>query len=179
MFTSSGADPPAAGPPAACPGVSTVGSLALATALCSFIVHDVLESRPTFQRMHLRLPETCRTTFRTPVLDLTFQSDVHSTYLRRFVLVMSRRIPRFTIHISQHLPVPALLLWAPPDGSTPANSCRSANVVLVSCQALSQPQAYGHVCSLPGVLEVYNLSRLCHLSLVRSSTKSLVWGLPI
>ena len=55
-------------------------------------------------------PETCRTTFRSPVLDLTFQSDVHSTYLKRLVLVMSRRIPRFTIHFSQHLPVPALFL---------------------------------------------------------------------
>ena len=37
----------------------------------------------------------------------------------------------------------------------------------------------GHVCSLPGVPEVYNISNFCHLSLVRSSTKSLVWGLPI
>ena len=44
-------------------------------------------------------------------------------------------------HLSQNLSVPALVLWAPPDGSTPADSCRSANVVLVWCQALSQPQA--------------------------------------
>ena len=78
-------------PPAAC--------LALAAAVC------VLESCPACWRMHLCMPEACRATFCSSVIDLTFQSDVHSTYLRRFVLVMCRRIPRFTIHLSQHFPV--------------------------------------------------------------------------
>ena len=66
--------------------------------------------------MHLRLPETCRTTFCASVLDLTFQRDVHSTHLRCLVFRW-HRIPRFTFLFSQHLPLPALLLWAPPAGS--------------------------------------------------------------
>ena len=48
--------------------------------------------------MHLRIPEACRTTFRSLVLDLTFQSDVHSTYLRRVCL---GDVPsNFTVHHS-------------------------------------------------------------------------------
>ena len=31
-------------------------------------------------------------------------------------------VPRFTIHFSQQLSVPSLVLWASPDGSAPANS---------------------------------------------------------
>ena len=134
--------------------------------------------------MHFRLPEARRTTFRASVLDLTFQSDVHSELLWWLVLWLWRRVPGISNHLSHHLSVPALILWAPPDKSTPAqlvpNCQRGAH------QALSQPQAWApsvvqlrHVCSLPGVSEVYILNELCHLTTVLSSTKSLVLGLPI
>ena len=91
--------------------------------------------------MHLLLPETCRTAFRATMLDLTFHSDVRSAHLWRLLSRLWRRIPRITIHLSQHLSVPSLVLWSSPDGSTPPHSCRCSNVVIVLSQAFAQPQA--------------------------------------
>ena len=68
------------------------------------------------------MPEACWTPLRASILNLTIQSDVHHPRRLWLLLRLRRRIPWFTIHFSQHLPVPALLLWAPPDGSTPADS---------------------------------------------------------
>ena len=113
-------------------GLSILFTCARSCCLCSFIVRNLLESSySTFGRMHLRLPETCRTTFRTTVLDLTFQSDVHSSHLWSLVRRLWRRVPGITNPSQSAFPVPSLFLWAPLDGSTQAHSRRCSNVVFI------------------------------------------------
>ena len=138
MLTSSGAGPPAAGPlleldaepPAACPGVSTVWfTHARSCCLCSSLVHTILKSFPAFRRMHLRLLETCRTTFCATLLDLTFQSDVHSAHLWCLVFRLWCRVPGISSnHLSQRLS------FCPRVASLGASRCFDTCELLPKCR---------------------------------------------